>query len=194
MPRLAREMPGEMQLGQVRHGVAVAQAVHAEPDQRADIEREAVLLRTIEADGRPRIGPGAIEQRQRAMVEDVGEALEGRVAMVAPPVAGVFRQMQRQRRRPGRTGRRNAPAAAPPVIRASVAPVRNAASVAGANTTEGSCASRTASCAGRTLSAEARPVAILRLEPPHRLIEAVLPRRRPRAAPAAVVGDGLELG
>ena len=44
MPRLVREMSGEMQLRQVRHGVAVAQAVHAEPDQRADIQREAVLV------------------------------------------------------------------------------------------------------------------------------------------------------
>ena len=43
MARLAGEMPGEVQLRQVGHGVAVAQAVRAEADQRADVEREAVL-------------------------------------------------------------------------------------------------------------------------------------------------------
>ena len=173
MPRLAREMPGEMQLRQVRHGVAVAQAVHAEPDQRADIEREAVLFRTIEADGRPRIGPGAIEQRQRAMVEDIGEALKGRIAMVAPPVARVFRQMQRQR-----------------AVRAEQAEEMHQQPRRVAVLLRLQCGERGRGehdrgflrqphrilCRPHAV-AEAWPVAILRLEPPHRLIEAVLPRR-----------------
>ncbi len=96
VPRLAGEVAGEVQLGQVRHRVAIAQAVHPQAHQGADIEREPIVLGAVEADRWAGIRPGAIEQRQGAVVEDVGEMLEAAVAIVARPVARIFGQVHGQ--------------------------------------------------------------------------------------------------
>ncbi len=174
MPCLARQMSGEMQLGQVRHGVAVAQTVHAQSAQRPHIQCEPVLRRAVEADRRARVGPGAVEQRQRPVMEDVGEALEGRVAMVAATVPCIFRQVQRQRA----IGTEQAEEMHQQPCRSSVFPW-----LPGGQRGRGENDRRFLRQPHRVLcrphaAAQARPVMIARLQPPHCLIKAVRPRRR----------------
>ncbi|MNS49998.1 hypothetical protein D3C86_1267770 [compost metagenome] len=65
--------------------------------QAGDVEREPLLVGPIERGGGLPRSPGAIEQRQRAMVEQVGEVLERPVLERDGPVIGQLRGMQRQR-------------------------------------------------------------------------------------------------
>ena len=41
------------------------------PEERADVDREAIVLRAIAVDVRLRLRPGAVEEREEAMMEDV---------------------------------------------------------------------------------------------------------------------------
>ena len=95
--RLQPEAAGEMQLRHVGHGIAVAQRIHAQADQGSDVGGKAVGLRPVEADRGLRAGPGPVEQAEHAMVEGIGEADEGRVAVVSQPVARILGHVQRQR-------------------------------------------------------------------------------------------------
>lgn len=64
--------------------------------QRIQPRAEAVFARAVHLHGGTRVGPGAIPQRDHAMVEHVGERGEGRVAG-AFAFDGVFGQVQGQR-------------------------------------------------------------------------------------------------
>ena len=97
MPALAADQAGMVQLEAVGQGIAVAQSGQTEPGERADIEAKAVLLRPIVLDVRPGVGPGAIEQCDQPVLEQVAEVDERVVARLPPPVQRVRRQMQRQR-------------------------------------------------------------------------------------------------
>ena len=47
-------------------------------------------------DRRPRLGPRAVKEQRQAVVEEVEEAHQGPVAVVALAIARIFSQMQRQ--------------------------------------------------------------------------------------------------
>ena len=67
------------------------------PNSASDISGEAVAPGAVETHRRLRLRPGAIEERQHPVMEDVEKAREGRVARVARALAHVFGQMGRQR-------------------------------------------------------------------------------------------------
>src|SRR5207237_4113550 len=94
---MARQQAGKKQLRKIRHGIAIAQSRFTDPDERSDIEREAILLRTIEARRKLRLRPGAIEKLDKAVMQNVQKTREGTVARMYQPVSRVFGQMQRQR-------------------------------------------------------------------------------------------------
>src|SRR5689334_23636654 len=79
---LAGEQAGEMQLGQIGHGIAVAQVRRRQADQGAGVEAEPVFVGAVEADSRAYIGPGAIEQRYGAVMQQVDEVAQRPVAVV----------------------------------------------------------------------------------------------------------------
>src|SRR5262245_8739068 len=80
---------GESHFGQVRYGIEIAVGRRADPDHGADIDEEAVGLRPVVLDDRPGVRPGAEEQLQEAMIEDVEEARKRLVAHHRPSV-GLF--------------------------------------------------------------------------------------------------------
>ena len=116
------------------------------PEERADVDREAIVVRAIAVDVRLRLRPGAIEQRQEAMVKEVEEPAERRIAGVPQPLARVLGDVNRQRAVRAEQAEQPAPAAAAARRRAR----SNEASGAGANDRSGSCPSRTGSSTGRS--------------------------------------------
>src|SRR5262249_26613202 len=80
IPHLADERADVEELRQVRQRVALAQRRRGHADERADIDREAIVLRPIAIDVRLCLRPRAIEQREKAVMKDVEKAAEGRVA------------------------------------------------------------------------------------------------------------------
>ena len=99
MPRLVESTPrglrgevaGVVVACGIRQRLAPPQARHAAPGERGEARRPVVVVDPVVADLRPRLGPGPVEQGQQAVVEDVHEALEGRVVDVALAFPGVFR-------------------------------------------------------------------------------------------------------
>lgn len=87
----------EMQLRMAGDSVAPMLRVIRQPDQRAGIEREAVVSWTIEPVDRPSLRPCPIEQQQKTMQQHIEKPREGRVAVMQSPLAREIRQMQRQR-------------------------------------------------------------------------------------------------
>src|SRR5690606_3723167 len=69
----------------------------ADAGEAAEIAGKARLVRPVVVHRRLGIGPGAVEQEQQAVMEDVGEAGEGGVALLLLPPPRVLGQMERQR-------------------------------------------------------------------------------------------------
>ena len=97
VPHVPHERADVKQLRDIRNRVAVAKRRRRDADERADIHREVVVLRTIAIDVRLRLRPGPVEQRKKAMVEDIEESAERRVAGIAQPFPRVLGDVQRQR-------------------------------------------------------------------------------------------------
>ena len=97
MPRGPAEVAGEMPLRLSKLALRPLPFGRAVAEERADVGPVAILRRPVVRCRRLRLPPGAIEHQQQAVVEDVGEAREGGVAMVALAIAHEFRQVQRQR-------------------------------------------------------------------------------------------------
>ena len=133
-----RQGAGGEALGAVGHAVAVAQRGRRLAEQGAEPFAEAVVVRPVGLHGRLGHGPGAVEEQQGAVVEDVGEAHQRRVGMVAHAVADVLGEVQRQR--PHRAEQAEEAHAQPRRRSATLAP--NDASAAGAKSSSGSCPSR----------------------------------------------------
>src|SRR5262249_19642015 len=91
-----REQPRIFELDEIMDAVAVLEPGRAEPDDRADIVAEAVLKRPVVLRDRPRIRPGAEEQREKAALEYVDEARK-RVVARAQPRIGLVGRGQRKR-------------------------------------------------------------------------------------------------
>jgi hypothetical protein len=92
-----RQQSGEVQLGEIADLVALPQRRGADAEQAAQVIAEAVAAGSVQADRRLGAGTRAVEQRQRAVVEDVEEGDQRAVAMVAGALARVLREVQRQR-------------------------------------------------------------------------------------------------
>ena len=97
MPGLAGEMTRIVQLADVGHRISAAQAWCAQSERGRNAIAEAVGLGSIEADGRARTGPGAIEQRQYAVMKDIRKASKSRVFGVVDALSDIVGQMERQR-------------------------------------------------------------------------------------------------
>ena len=94
---LGIDEPGKGKLGDVVEAVALAvRRRDADAGEGADIADEAVVVGPVVMGDRPRIRPGAEEELQEAVGEDVGEAREGRVAAVRPQI-GLDGGVERQR-------------------------------------------------------------------------------------------------
>src|SRR5919106_1510995 len=97
MPRLAGEVAGVEQLRVALPRVLGRDCRGPDAAEAADVAGKARVVRPIMVDRRLRIRPGAVEQQQQAMVEDVGKAGERRVALLLLATPGVVGQMDRQR-------------------------------------------------------------------------------------------------
>ncbi len=64
---------------------------------RAEPGGEAVVVGPVVVDRRLRLRPGTVEQREQAMVEDVEEARQRRIAARAQPLAHVLGEVERHR-------------------------------------------------------------------------------------------------
>jgi len=94
---LRRQVAAVMQLCRVGDQPLVEQARHAPTAQGREARRPVIIVRAVVADGRPRLGPGPVEQAQQAMVEDIQELFAGAVGIVALAFAHVLGDVQRQR-------------------------------------------------------------------------------------------------
>src|SRR5262249_35485806 len=74
-----------------------AQRRRAQAAERGEAPAEVVLARAVDAHRGLRLGPCPVEERQHAVVEDVEEAHERRVATVARTVARPVGEVDRQR-------------------------------------------------------------------------------------------------
>ena len=92
---LARR-PAKYSFGAVGKGIAIPHRGRADAEQRSHVGHEAIGARPIAADRGLGIGPGAVEQGQDAVVEDVEEANQGRIVRVAQAVARVLGQVDGQ--------------------------------------------------------------------------------------------------
>src|SRR5690606_15531726 len=94
---LRGEPPHEVQFHLVGERVAFAHRVGPEPDQGTNVGGEPILLGPIETDRRLGRGPGAVEEAQEAVMEDVREPAEAGIAIRAEPLVRVVGEMQRKR-------------------------------------------------------------------------------------------------
>ena len=94
--RLRAEQAGKSELCGVRHTVQILVRARADPDRRADIGDEAVGVGTVVLRNRPGVRPGAKEQLNEAVIEQVEKARE-RVVLGEYVVIGFFGGRQRQR-------------------------------------------------------------------------------------------------
>ena len=98
--RLSQEDRRGMRLDEIMRGasgdaVEVVEYRRAEAHRRPQISREPVPGRLVRLSGRLRIGPGAEEELQEAVVEEVEEPREGVVAR--QPTVGLLSGRERQR-------------------------------------------------------------------------------------------------
>ncbi len=96
MPGGGGQPPGKVQLEVIGERIALPHGGRRQSDERADVVREAIGLGAVQVHRGLGVRPGAVEKRQQPVVEDVGEAGEGRVARLPQAIAGIFRQVQRQ--------------------------------------------------------------------------------------------------
>ena len=97
MFRPAREMPREMPLGEVGHRIGTVLLVPAEAGKRGDLALDRIVAAPVETRRRLGRGPGAVEKPHHPVRQHVGEGDKRAVALVAQPVAGIFRHVERQR-------------------------------------------------------------------------------------------------
>ena len=93
---LGAKKPGKLKLRRIRNAVEVLVRLGANSDRRADIGDEAVSVGAIMLRDRPGIRPGAKEQLNKAMIENVEKARE-RVVLCEQVVIGLLGGRQRQR-------------------------------------------------------------------------------------------------
>ena len=77
---LPNERADVKELGQIRQRVAIAKRRRRHAEERADVDREAIVLRAIAVDVRLRLGPGPVEQREEPMMEEIEKPAERRIA------------------------------------------------------------------------------------------------------------------
>ena len=85
-----------MALGHVGHLVAAIEPAGVETRQRRHLAFKAVLFGAVKAGGGLACRPGAVKKAHQPVGEHIGKGDEGGVAFIAPPVAGIFGQVQRQ--------------------------------------------------------------------------------------------------
>ncbi len=94
----APEDAGRREARAVRYRVAPEQRALPVAGQRSDPAAERIVVGTIEAHRRLRLGPGTVQQRQQAVVEHVQEAHQRAIRGHAPrTLARVLGHVQRQR-------------------------------------------------------------------------------------------------
>ena len=91
-----RHQAGKAHLGHVRDAVEAAKSLAGEPDMGADIALEAVVAGAVVLGNRPHISPGAEEQLEEAVVEQVEKARQG-VVVGAQILVGLVGQREGQR-------------------------------------------------------------------------------------------------
>ncbi|PAV66563.1 hypothetical protein WR25_01164 [Diploscapter pachys] len=89
---LRRQVAGPVQLGGIGQRPLALQLRLTAAAEGGQARGPVIVARAVMADGRPGLGPGAIEQAQQAVVEDIEEALAGRVGVVALALAHVLGQ------------------------------------------------------------------------------------------------------
>src|SRR6185437_10118395 len=97
VPRETHEVARVRELGVIGHRIAASLRARSDADQACDIPGEAVVAGTVEARRGLRLRPRAVEQQYQSLMEDVGEARERRIVMVAQAVANEIGQVIRQR-------------------------------------------------------------------------------------------------
>ena len=85
------------QLRDCRQGIAAVEHRRRDTNEGADVPDEAVAIGAVAIDVRLGLRPGAVEERDEAMVKDVQEPAERRVAGIPQPFPRVFREMKRER-------------------------------------------------------------------------------------------------
>jgi hypothetical protein len=91
---VAREVSREEPLGVIGHGVAIAHGRCPVPLEGSDVDREPVLPGPVVLDRGPRVGPGPVEEHGHPVMEEIEEAHQGAVAVVAQAVPRVLGQVQ----------------------------------------------------------------------------------------------------
>jgi hypothetical protein len=97
VPDLPDQCAHVKQLGQVGQRVAIAKRRRRHSDERPDVDREAILLQAIPIDVRLRLSPGAVEEGEEPMMQDIEKPAEGRVARMLEALARVLREVNRER-------------------------------------------------------------------------------------------------
>jgi hypothetical protein len=86
-----------MKLGEIGQPIPVAQSRHPEADGRPDIEREAIVVRSIVIDRWLCGRPGPVEEGQQSMMKEIEETHERRIVHIPQPVSGMLGQVERKR-------------------------------------------------------------------------------------------------
>ena len=94
---LAHQGAGVKELRQVGHRVAMPQRRRRDADERARRRPGSGRVRAVAVDVRLRLRPRAVEQREEAMMEEIEEPAERRIAGVPQPMARVLGDVDRQR-------------------------------------------------------------------------------------------------
>src|SRR5262245_50171781 len=95
--RTSRQVRDEEPLGVIGHHVAIARAGHSMPRERADVDGEAILGRSVLMHGRARFRPRAVGEEAGPTAKEVEEPRQRGIAVVQQALARVLRHVQRQR-------------------------------------------------------------------------------------------------
>jgi hypothetical protein len=167
---LRRHQPGESKLGCVGHRIAIAVGWRSDADHRAHIGGEAVGLRAIMLADWPGIRPGAEEQLQEAMIEDVEKARKRVVAHQVPVVRLLGRRQRQRALRPEQ----------PEEFHEHAEPARGLAlelaQIRGREIHVGILAEHDIFVAARRAVTDARPIGVAALQAPHHRVEVEPPR------------------
>ncbi|MDF9754534.1 hypothetical protein OKW51_001497 [Pseudomonas hunanensis] len=93
---LRGQVTGPVQLGGIGQRPLALQLRLTAAAEGGQARGPVIVARAVMADGWTGLGPGAIEQAQQAVVEDIEKALAGWVGVVALALAHVLGQVQRQ--------------------------------------------------------------------------------------------------
>jgi hypothetical protein len=87
---VAHQRAGVKQPGEVRNGIPLPQRLRGDAHERSDVDLKPIVLRPIAVDVRLRLRPGAVEERDEPVMEQIEEPAQRGIAGVPQAMSGVL--------------------------------------------------------------------------------------------------------